>query len=417
MKHEAKTLPELCAPDGLFSDGDWVESKNQDPDGAVRLIQLADVGAGVFRDRSRRFVTPEKVEELGGTYLLPGDVLIARMPDPLGRACIFPDIGRPAITAVDVCIFRPSAENNPRYIAHIINAPQFRARVLSLQSGTTRKRISRKNLGTIPLPIPDRATQDAIVEQIEKQITRVDEGIANLQQAELRLGRYRAAIVEACLPPEHEELPPGWALLTPKDLVKDEKYSLSIGPFGSNLKVSDYTDTGVPLVFVRHIRSRDFDLRTPYITPEKAESLRAHQVHPGDVLVTKMGDPPGDACVYPLDRPLAVMTADCIKLTVDEAIADPRYLAYVIPSRFVRRQVLSVTRGVAQKKMSLGRFATVRIPIPPVEEQIRLVELLNQQMSLADQASGEILRNLQMGERLRAAILHRAFSGDLQEAA
>ncbi|ANO14592.1 hypothetical protein BAB77_12585 [Mycobacteroides abscessus] len=92
--------------DGLFVDGDWVESKDQDPDGDVRLIQLADVGDGVFRDRSSRFLTSEKAKELRCTFLEPGDVLVARMPEPLGRACIFPGVGQPAVTAVDVCIIR-----------------------------------------------------------------------------------------------------------------------------------------------------------------------------------------------------------------------------------------------------------------------------------------------------------------------
>lgn len=40
------TIPDLVGPDGIFIDGDWVESKDQDPGGDVRLIQLADVGDG-----------------------------------------------------------------------------------------------------------------------------------------------------------------------------------------------------------------------------------------------------------------------------------------------------------------------------------------------------------------------------------
>src|SRR2546421_9201051 len=104
--HE-ETLAELLS-DGLFIDGDWVESKDQDPDGEVRLIQLADIGDGVFRDRSSRFLTRDKAKELGCTFLKPGDILVARMPDPLGRACIFPGVAQPAVTAVDICILRPN---------------------------------------------------------------------------------------------------------------------------------------------------------------------------------------------------------------------------------------------------------------------------------------------------------------------
>src|SRR5947209_1312461 len=90
-------IPQLVGRNGLFSDGDWVESKDQDPSGRVRLIQLADVGDGVFRNRSSRFLTSEKARELGCTFLKQGDVLVARMPDPLGRACIFPGDGKPSI--------------------------------------------------------------------------------------------------------------------------------------------------------------------------------------------------------------------------------------------------------------------------------------------------------------------------------
>src|SRR2546426_5062847 len=94
-------LPNLLAVDGLISDGDWVETKDQDPTGDVRLIQLADIGDCVFRNRSNRFLTGTRADELGCTYLQAGDVLVARMPDPLGRACVFPRMSQRCVTAVD----------------------------------------------------------------------------------------------------------------------------------------------------------------------------------------------------------------------------------------------------------------------------------------------------------------------------
>jgi type I restriction enzyme S subunit len=100
------SIAELAGSGGLVTDGDWVESKDQDPDGEVRLIQLADIGDGVFLNRSHRFLTLEKARQLRCTFLQPGDMLIARMQDPLGRACIFPGVGQPAVTAVDVFVWR-----------------------------------------------------------------------------------------------------------------------------------------------------------------------------------------------------------------------------------------------------------------------------------------------------------------------
>jgi type I restriction enzyme S subunit len=73
-------LSDLIAPDGEFSDGDWVESKDQDPNGNIRLLQLADIGDAKFLDKSARFVNEVKFAELRCTEVLENDVLIARLP-------------------------------------------------------------------------------------------------------------------------------------------------------------------------------------------------------------------------------------------------------------------------------------------------------------------------------------------------
>jgi type I restriction enzyme S subunit len=121
------TVSELAGLGGLVADGDWIESKDQDPDGDVRLIQLADIGVGEFLNRSERFLTSHKARELQCTMLDTGDLLVARMPDPLGRACLFPGVGQPSVTAVDVFIWRPGKNAaNTRWLMHAINSPQVR---------------------------------------------------------------------------------------------------------------------------------------------------------------------------------------------------------------------------------------------------------------------------------------------------
>jgi type I restriction enzyme S subunit len=162
------TIGALVPPDGLFVDGDWIETKDQDPDGDIRLVQLADIGEGEFRDKSARFLTSEKANQLGCTYLRMGDVLIARMPDPLGRACLFPGATQKCVTAVDVCIVRlEGGMISNRWLVHALNSPDFRGRVLGMQTGTTRGRISRGNLSRIPLPVPPANEQIRIASRVE----------------------------------------------------------------------------------------------------------------------------------------------------------------------------------------------------------------------------------------------------------
>lgn len=168
-------IKELISEIGLFSDGDWIESKDQDPNGGIRLIQLADIGDGVFLNKSNRFINNDAFERINCTELQSGDVLVARMPDPLGRACLFPDIGKRSITAVDVAILRPcNSIINNRWLVYAINAPMIRAQMHLLASGTTRQRVTRKNLGEIELTVPHMKEQQAIVRRIESMFAYAD---------------------------------------------------------------------------------------------------------------------------------------------------------------------------------------------------------------------------------------------------
>lgn len=153
----------------IFTDGNWVESKDQDPAGDVRLIQLADVGDGDYLDKSDRFLTTAKARALRCTFLKAGDLLIARMPDPLGRACIFPGDSKQSVTVVDVCVVRPdSRKHNARWLMHTINTPAVRNQILEYATGTTRSRISRGNLSKIKIPHLSLTEQRRIADILDK---------------------------------------------------------------------------------------------------------------------------------------------------------------------------------------------------------------------------------------------------------
>ncbi|MGZ8131753.1 restriction endonuclease subunit S [Bordetella bronchiseptica] len=189
-------LPDLITAGGVFVDGDWIESKDQDPEGDVRLIQLADLGDGRYINKSNRFLTYEKAVELGCTFLAQGDVLIARMPDPLGRACIFPGDKLHAVTVVDVCVVRGKQEHfDNTWLMHFVNSSSFRADIHALQSGSTRKRISRGNLGTLYLPVPPRAEQTRIAAKLEELLSDLDAGVAELKAAHKKLQQYRQSLL------------------------------------------------------------------------------------------------------------------------------------------------------------------------------------------------------------------------------
>jgi type I restriction enzyme, S subunit len=303
-----------------------------------------------------------------------------------------------------------------RYLLHYLNWFDYHGYV----TGTTRLKLNQGAMRTIQVRLPPQNEQQRIVEAIEEQFSRLDAGVESLLRAERNLAGLRASIlkaaVEGSLNGSHgasESLPDGWIMASPDALAAPERNALAIGPFGSNLKVSDYATTGVPLVFVRNIRRRRFDGGdTKFVTPEKAAELSSHQVEPGDLLITKMGDPPGDAAVYSGSGP-AIITADCIKLRPHPDV-DVRYLDIAFNSPWARSQILAITRGVAQKKISLGRFRNeVKVPLPPLEEQMAIVADVDRSLSLVEAMEGTVAIGLARAESVRRSLLREAFAGRL----
>lgn len=148
----------------LFDDGDWIESEHITTDG-IRLIQTGNIGVGRFVEKEvRKFIFEESFTSLRCKQLKIGDLLICRLADPAGRACVLPDIGEDrVVTSVDVTIFRPSPARVDRvFLANVFSTPDWFRTVSDRSGGTTHKRISRGALGRISLKIPPRPEQTAI---------------------------------------------------------------------------------------------------------------------------------------------------------------------------------------------------------------------------------------------------------------
>jgi type I restriction enzyme S subunit len=287
--------------------------------------------------------------------------------------------------------------------------PEVRRRA----SGTTFLEISKAAISEVPLRIPPTAEQERIVAAIEEEFSRIEAGVAAIARAQRRLNALVGAAMDSIVT-EAAISDPGWRVLSPTQIAANVPNALAIGPFGSDLKVSDYRSDGVPLIFVRNIRERTFSgARLKFIAREKADELRSHAVRGGDVLITKMGDPPGDTAVYPTGLPNAILTADCIKLT-PAAGFDAQYLALVMRTRRVRNEFLAATRGVAQQKLSLDRFKRqIHLPVPEFDEQVGIAQRLDLLASRVRKCADEMNEASRVAQALRSAVLVAAFSGRL----
>ena len=178
---KCSTIEKVCT---LFADGDWIESKDQSDDG-IRLIQTGNVGNGVYLDKGERarFIDDTTFDRLHCTEVLPNDILISRLPDPVGRACVIPEGLGKTITAVDCSIVRLNKRVLPEFFVAYTLTPLYASQIGTSVTGSTRKRISRKNLGQVTLPVPSLDLQEqfaAFVRQSDKSKFELEQALAEL---------------------------------------------------------------------------------------------------------------------------------------------------------------------------------------------------------------------------------------------
>lgn len=153
----------------LCIDGDWIESKDQS-DYGIRLIQTGNVGVGEYIDKPDRakYISEDTFTRLKCTEVQSGDVLISRLPDPVGRACIVPDGLGKTITAVDCTIVRTKESMCfARYLLYFTESKAYRIQIEKFLAGSTRTRISRRNLERIIIPIISIEEQKGIIRSLD----------------------------------------------------------------------------------------------------------------------------------------------------------------------------------------------------------------------------------------------------------
>ena len=158
---EQRKLASLCEK---FTDGDWIESKDQS-DFGVRLVQTGNVGVAEYLDKpnNKKWISEDTFDRLHCEEVLPGDILISRLPEPAGRACIMPLLGTKMITAVDCTIVRTAPDMSNKFLVQYLSSQAYFDDVNTCLAGGTRQRISRGNLANFNVPIPvKKSEQDAI---------------------------------------------------------------------------------------------------------------------------------------------------------------------------------------------------------------------------------------------------------------
>lgn len=385
MKAGWKSLP-ISKTCKLFTDGNWVESKDQSPSG-IRLVQTGNVGLGKFKDRRNkaRFISEDTFSRLKCQEIFAGDCLVSRLPDPVGRSCIIPETGDKMITAVDCTIIRfDLSVLIPSYFNYYSQSEQYLADIEAYCSGATRKRISRKNLGKVQIPTPSLPEQKRIVAILDEAFAGIDTAIANteknLANARVLFESYLNAVfsqrivagTEKCLSEVCENLDRRRVPITRS--IREPGDIPYYGASGIVDRVKDYI----------------FDEDLLLVSEDGANLL---------------------ARTYPVAFSVSGKTwvnnhAHVLRF---ERIESQRLIEYYLNSISLEPYV----SGMAQPKLNQKALNSIKVPFPSIEEQRVIVNKLDEIVAGKEKLSEIYKQKLTALAELKQSLLQKAFSGEL----
>lgn len=342
---------------------------------------------------------------------------------------------------------RPKVDIDHRYLGHFFGTQEYKDYISKKALGVNINNLRRGDLEEISVPVAPFDQQKRIVEEIEKQFSRLDEAVANLKRIKANLKRYKAAVLKAAVEGKlteawrraHPDVEPANKLL---ERILADRQAKWRGK-GKYKELAELGTTYLPTLPERWawittgqlcdciVPNRDkpksFSGSIPWLTlpdfnedqilvsdsrielgltPEEVETFKA-KVVPKDSVVMSCVGRFGITAV--LGRG-AVINQQLHAFLPNNNIV-PRYLGYALRTRTTEMLAASAATTIAY--LNKDKCNSVHVPLPPVPEQERIVDEVERRLSVIAQLDATVEANLTRTNRLRQSILSQAFSGRL----
>jgi type I restriction enzyme S subunit len=389
--------------------------------------------------------------------LAAGDIVFARTGATTGKSYLIRICPERAVFASYLIRIRSHLGIEPRYLHNYFDSHWYWQQIVERQAGIAQPGVNANKLLTLELPIAPLNEQRRIVAEIEKQFTRLDAALANLERVKANLKRARASVLKAAVEgrlvlteaalaragrrsfepasvllkrilvererkhreangkkkytppvvPSTDDLPEGWTWTTVDQLTE-------LITSGSRGWSEYYAETGA-----RFIRSQDINTYRLNLgcvahvqLPQKTEGSRT-RVYVGDVLVIITGANVTIAACVQTDVGEAYVNQHVALCRPLKGVLSPYLHLWMMAEGGGRPQLESAAYGAGKPGLNLTNIRDVRVGLPPLAEQHRIVAEVERRLSVIDTLEQVADRNLTRCKRLRQSILKRAFEGKL----
>jgi len=211
------------------------------------------------------------------------------------------------------------------------------------------------------------------------------------------------------------EFPKGWLWVTLRDVAEDTKYAIVDGPFGSQMKVHEFTTEGIPLIEMQNLKGDKINLSfRRFITETKFKELERSKVKGDDIIVSKTGTL-GLVAIVPKQIDEAMITSRLAKISLNENLITLKFAYYFMKLLRSSQYWEEVGKGTTMKILTIENIEDTHIPFPPLPEQHRIVAKIEELFTRLD-AGIEALKKIKAQlKRYRQAVLKYAFEGKLTQ--
>ena len=375
---EQRKLTNLCEK---FTDGDWIEAKDQS-DSGVRLVQTGNVGVTEYLDKpnNKKWISFETFEQLHCEEVYPGDILISRLPEPAGRACIMPNLGTKMITAVDCTIVRPNAVTSTRFLLQYLSSQAYFDAVNTCLAGGTRQRISRGNLAQFNVPIPSsKIEQEKIGEVLEK----LDTLITLHQRKYEKLVNIKKSMLDKMFPKNGASVPEirfkgftdPWEQRKLAELTKTITTGKSV-----NSDEGEVSDGDIGVLKTSCVSYDRFNPSESKPVVKSEQQLVKCAVEKDSVIVSRMNTPERvGACGYvSTDFPNLFLPDRLWKLKFQDTV-DTYFVYMMLVSSAYKEKITSMASGTSGSMYNIPKetFLNLQLVIPAkIDEQKQLGKIL-----------------------------------------
>jgi len=298
-----------------------------------------------------------------------------------------------------------------------------------LQSrGAILSHLNKETIVSMPIVLPSIEEQAKIINYINDRTSKIELLIEKKQQLIRLLKEEKITLVNHLVTRGLnsnvkvkesgfefvETVPIHWEVRNFQTVAKDDKYSFTGGPFGSDLKFSDYTESGVRIIQLQNIGDGNFnDKYKIYTSIEKADELRSCNIYPNDIIIAKMADPVARACIMPNSSSRFLMASDGIRLSVNEVNYDNKFILYAINSNYFRKQAEMNSSGSTRLRIGLNQLKKLKLILPPKEEQVIISKYIENKILEIDTIILKTEKEIALMKEYKTALISEVVTGKI----